>query len=410
MTRVLHRAGAGWRAARIALCGCVLLVLWACAVFQGQRITLFHDVPGDELLLVIHYDGIHEQRGNGNGKLQIEQFVREGEILFLDWPLHLPTGEARKMIAAGGDLTSLPRTRALVRYLLEHGSVTFLGSYRDFDGRVGAAQLVRVPGAREFVRLANQALDEALIETQEVEAGWSQTRARMLGEASTGAQWITLDGHAVRLSAPVHPDEWAYLKARGLSEVLSEMFSRGAKKGSSEGHALAVEARIRKVVQALTAVPLSYQEHDGRVTVQIGLPQRPSTLRFHLRDSYESSLEETVHAHGGGDLDGRILGAQRAGVGEEGEGLEFSAELLKLLPPEERVRALIREAERDDAEVRRRAFSDLGAFATRWNENSLPRAPVMAIDLDDDARAVALEAWKRWYRQMIVFPLDAVDG
>ena len=86
---------------------CVVLMVVAlaaapgCVELTGQRVSWFHDAEKDELLILIHYDGIHEaSTASGKGADQIPEFVNSGDIMFLDWPFHLEMADVRRAVSA----------------------------------------------------------------------------------------------------------------------------------------------------------------------------------------------------------------------------------------------------------------------------------------------------------------------
>ena len=82
----------------------LLLFLPGCVQLTGQRITWWYDRAKDELQVLIHYDGIHDSGNdqNGKGTEQIPPFVREGNVMLLDWPFQLEMAAVRKKAGKGG--------------------------------------------------------------------------------------------------------------------------------------------------------------------------------------------------------------------------------------------------------------------------------------------------------------------
>ena len=180
-----------------------------------------------------------------------------------------------------------------------------MGYYREPDGRIGAAQLVTIPKAKDFVRRLN-----GLINAQTLEGNingsdpLARTQKRMRAAAKADHQWITLEGHTIRFTMPVHPGEWARGKGEFLRDVAGELTNLpGGKEGEE------IKNRVKFSITALSAAPVSYLDEGDQVTFIVGQPKRPSTLRLQIRDEYEPSLEKVVIENAKVDLDDALAKA-----------------------------------------------------------------------------------------------------
>jgi hypothetical protein len=356
--------------------------LWlaSCVELEGQRISFFHDQAKDELRVLIFYDGIHDSGENGNGVEQLPEFVKNGDILLLDWIGHV---ERDRIQGAADDAESLPAKRALAQASLAITSRP-IGHYRDGSGEIGAAQLVVIPRVSEWLKKLNAFLDEAV--QQQEPTGWRRTNALWKEVGKRGHTWVSLDGHAIRVRIPIDHEEWTITKAEGLAELLNELVSVD---DMSE-----FKATVRMLAQAIASVPLAYEEADGEVRIRIGDPKRPSTLRFTLRDEYQPNLEGVVTAEVPAALSPAV-GQQVLGQPQAGAAI---ADVIAWGPPEEAARGLF-ELSQGHGEAAAAAKQKLDAWAVTWNQtHAHRRAP--------DAGATA-DAWREWFRQMRYYPAEA---
>jgi len=379
------------------LTGLVLLAaaLWSmsgCVELTGQRISWFYDAVKDELQVLIHYDGIHDSGSSQHGKgiEQIPEFVRSGNVLIFDWPFHLEMGDVRKTL---GDESADPRKKQWCR-LIASIKTKPIGYYREPNGRIGAAQLVTIPKARQFVRQLNEMINlEVAEETVPPDEPLARTHRRMQAAAKKGHQWLQLDGHAIRLQMPVHPEEWAVVKGEFLQELARSIVVAAGENNDKDPQNL-----VNMVLKALASVPVSYLDEGDRVTFVVGRPKVPSTVRLDVRGEYETSLEEVVRDTVKIDLD---QAAAAVLLDDGAEGCGGLSAVLSFGPPEERVRALLAAAEGQSGCRRRAALKQLGLWASQWNcAHGVPKAPQEVDEFDD-----YLAAWKRWYARMKQFPV-----
>jgi hypothetical protein len=381
----------------LVLLAAPLLLLPGCVELTGQRITWFYDTAKDELLILIHYDGIHNADTRGpNGTEQIPEFVKHGDVMILDWPFYTEMADLR---AQARNENSNPRHREWARLIVSIETRP-VGYYREPNGRVGAAQLLTIPKAKDFVRRFNGLINEEILaemdpETISRDDEMARTLRRMHAAAGKGHQWIALDGQAVRFAIPVHPGEWARLKAQTLDELAGEV-AEALGPGKTPEERMNVAFALR----ALTSAPISYVDEGDRVTFVLGRQKTPSTFRLQIRNEYEPSLEEVVAETVKTNLDEELAAAL---LDETAEPSPPVSRILTWCPPEEQVRALVRAARRGGAVQKSAALERLSSWAVDWNrDRGVPAAPKHVDD-----RQKYLAAWESWYAQMRQFPLFA---
>ena len=379
----------------------------ACVELCGQRISIFYDQAKDQLQLLIFYDGIYDNgsTSNGEGKKQIPQFVANGDVMIADWPFHFEMGDIREKAAAMDDNTPAPH-RDMIQAVTDTLRIEPLGHYRDGDGRIGAAQLVTIQQASEFVRKLNVAfsymfLDDIGAETPaDVDDGhMGRTVLKWIDAAEAGHQWFGLEGHALTFRFPVHQREWAAGKGEVLKELMDQLVDLERPEAMTEpangddDYETAVN-----FLRLFASTPLSYTEADGWVTVRAGDTKLPTQLNMRLRESYDPNLEEVVTTHVPANLDDAV-GMRLIGLTEDTPHVRA---VLDWGPPEATLGALLKLAESDDAEVRQPAVDKLNAWAADWKRDQGPVPDPPADDHD-----AFIKAWKDFHRQMYYFPLEA---
>ncbi len=380
------------RPTSLCLLTTVLLGVSGCVELTGQRISWFYDSVKDELQVLIHYDGIHDSGSDQHGKgvEQIPKFVADGDVLLLDWPFHLQMADVRKVI---NDQDADPREKDWAR-LVASIETKPLGFYREPDGRIGAAQLVTIPKAKDFFRKLNDLVNREILDSPVSPGGPTfRTEKRIHAAAAKGHQWSQLDGHAIRVTVPVHADEWARVKGEFFKELVKEIVKAFGDEGrDADSHFL------RQLFQAVASVPVSYIEEDDQVTFVAGRRNTPTTVRVHIRQKYEASLEKVLVDAVGVDLDETRT---KALLEADGESSDRSATVLDWGPPEDRVRPLLAVAQGGDDHRKQTAIARLESWATQWNvEHGVPEAPQKMENIED-----YLAAWNQWYGRMKQFPL-----
>ncbi len=374
----------------------VLLVVPGCVELTGQRVSWFHDEEKDEMLFLIHYDGIHEATTESSkGEEQIPEFVRDGDVMFLDWPFHFDMSELRRTAARAGEDGAQNRDWARLLTRLEAAPIGF---YREPDGRVGAAQLVRICKASKFIDELNR-LFSAGVQKQEIDANQegARTLKRMKEAAAAGHRWVRLDGQTIRLRSPVHPGEWARFKGQALQGSVETVLGALGTGGDQDK-----QVGLRLVMFMLSSAPVSYIDRGDCVEFILGQPDKPSTFRFPIRDEYGPSLEPVVKETVKTDLDEVLAEALLDEGDPPSDGVAL---LLRAGPPEEPVRALLRAAKEGDASRRSAAMERLDKWAADWTrEHGVPPAPAKT-----DGASESLSAWTAWYSAMRAFPFDSRD-
>jgi hypothetical protein len=374
-----------------------LLLAPGCVELTGQRISWFYDVPKDEMRILIHYDGIHDSGDDQDGKgvEQVPEFVKNGDVMFRDWTGHLKMADLRQELQ---DEDTEPLEKDWAR-LITSIKAEPVGYYREPDGRMGAAQLVTIPKAKALIRKLNALFSRKVLEGEiKKDGAMTRTQERMQAAAKGGHQWFTLDGHSLRFTLPVHPDEWLLAKGKFLDDRVKELAE--ALKADVEGDKM---TDIKGGLQTISSVPVSYIRSADRVTFVLGLPKMPSTLRMKLRDKYEPSLEKVVVETVKVDLDKALAEIL---LNADAEPSALLSAVRSFGPPEEQVRALLAAARNGNDKQKKAAIERLGSWAEQWNrDHGVPKAPQKMDKLED-----YLAAWKKWYEQMRQYPLFKEKG
>lgn len=369
-----------------------LLIVSGCVELTDQRISWFYDAPKDELRILIHYDGIHDSGDDEHGKgvEQVREFVKNGDVMFRDWTGHFKMADFREQLQ---DPNTKPLEKDLAR-LITSIKTEPVGYYREPDGRMGAAQLVTIPEAKAFIRKLNALYSRQILECEiKKDDIMARTQERVRAAAKDGHQWLTLDGHALRFTLPVHPDEWLRAKGKFLDERVKELTE--ALKADVEGEKMTA---IKAGVQMLTSVPVSYIESADRVTFVLGRPKVPSTLRTKLQDEYEPNLENVVVETVKVDLDKALAEIL---LNDRAKPSALLSAVRSFGPPEEQVRALLAAAQNGNDKQKKAAIKRLGSWAEQWNrDHGVPKAPQKMDKLEN-----YLAAWKEWYGQMRQYPI-----
>lgn len=365
-----------------------LLIASGCVELTSQRISWFYDAPKDELRILIHYDGIHDSGDDENGKgvEQVREFVKNGDVMFRDWIGHIEMADLREQLQ---DPNTEPLEKDWVR-LVTSIKIEPVGYYREPDGRMGAAQLVTIPKARAFVRKLNGLISREILEGEiNKDDPMARTQERMHAAAKNRHQWLTLDGHSIRFTLPVHPDEWLRARGKFLADRVKEIVKAGEE---------AVDDEMIAIIQALSSMPVSYIESADQVTFVLGRAKTPSTLRMKIRDEYEPSLEKVVVETVKVDLDKALAEML---LDKDARPSALLSAVRSFGPPEEQVRALMATAQNGDDKQKKAAIERLGSWAKQWNrDHGVPKAPKMRDKLED-----YLAAWKKWYGQMRQYPI-----
>jgi hypothetical protein len=153
---------------------------------------------------------------------------------------------------------------------------------------------------------------------------------------------------------------------------------------------------------------VSVVETRASVTVRIGDPTTPATLRFRLRDRPAGApagegVEEEVLQAAPTDLDAALAAVDPGALAPENGDV---AAILEWGPREEPLRALLVRAAAARGEERAGLLRRLAARAEAWDrEEGVPATPRPG---GDDAEA-ALRLWARWYRDVIGVDAGLLD-
>lgn len=424
------RCGACWSWGGFAsaiIIAAAMLSLSGCVVLTSQRLTLFHDEPADRLLVLIHYDGIHDNEvkpGEASDDVdQLAEFARAGDVMLLDWFGHLKRQDIEQVAV---DINADPGERALARLLVKHLHTQPVGHYQDLRGRVGGLQLVRIEQVSKVITALNTLMNEQLFaeapeDDEQLPGRWRLTLRRFIDQARQGHQWLALNGHSLEIHLPVHPREWRANRGQLVyDEVLAWIEHAWA--GEDADHLVEQMRTLRLILQVAGQAPASLIESRRGLVVRLGEPTQPHTLRVTLPDrQYNGSLNEPVIQLLPDDVDQQLAArlidwppdaAEQAGQSDTAgaEAVEGTADPIDLLirwgPAEHRAKVLARASlALGDAELQSRARHRLDAWSKAWNaQQAIPPAPGL---IEDDQ--AFMEAWTQWYDQVLAFPMAQVE-
>lgn len=380
-----------------------LLIATGCLELAGQRITLRHDAAKDELHIMLQYDGIHDSGNNeyGDGAVQVAQAVKNGEALLMEWPFHLQP-EQLKLVAKAAGVEVPQEIKDFAGLAANSLTIHTLGFHRDPDGRVGGTQLLTIKNVKAFLAGANRAISAAFLqEGNTAEPEFSRSYEMILAAARKDHAWLSLEGNALKWTMPVHGREWAALKAKGVLAIVDQIESLS---GVPEEERKENDKEFLRALLALTSPSVGFSDADGMLTIRIGDVQGHSTIRLDTGKEYKPNLVDTVTKAAPRDVDDSIVKLMLGEKVEKDAGL--IAEIVNWGPPEEKVRGLIKLVKANDAKLAASAVKKLEAFAAAWNEKeAIPAAPAAMADTEE-----YVEAWKKWYASMLVFPLPVIEG
>jgi hypothetical protein len=366
----------------------ILVSFASCVELTGQRITMRYDDGKDQLLFLIQYDGIHDVEGKGPpGAAQIPLFLRDGDVMLIDWPFHLKLGDIRREPAR---IEGTAAQKVFWSSVLEWVEVKAIGRYRDPDGRIGAAQLVTVSHAKELLRKLNAYLSDQVIRGDAF-TDWPRTRERMRSGALEGRQWLSIDGHSLEFAFPADPGEWSRRKSAFVSEFLKEWMELTQKGDPGE-------VLPSFYSQALSLFPFSVEESSDEIALRLGERSRSSTFRFSFRSAYSSNLEAVMAAEIGKDLDEELWRALLTkDAPADGTALET---VITWGPPEEKVRALLAAARKPDDALRREALQRLDVLGAEIEKDGRLPSPPATSDQSTELEP-RIQAWSEWYVQVV---------
>jgi hypothetical protein len=223
---------------------------------------------------------------------------------------------------------------------------------------------------------------------------YRRTHERFRAAAKDGHAWIALDGQAIRVTLPVHPEEWSRAKAEFLkdaAEQLVKVWTGKAEKVDEEA-----KRTLVTVIRNLAGTPLSYLDKGNTVEFVVGRPDVPGILRLDLRSQYDPGLERVVVDTLKTDFD---RAAAESLLGRAPAPPPVAA-ALKTGLPEAPVGVLLRWAKTGDDAQKQAAVRYLQSWGETWNrDHGVPEAPAQ------QPQAKYLTAWEHWYAEMKQFPL-----
>ena len=191
------------------------LALSSCATFrfQGQEIHLRHDVQADALEVGIAYLGLHARPEHVSESGTAVRRIAGGEryLLLFDWPFEL---DVERIVAAAREDEAEPLgpngERAIE--LLDGISVVHAELFLDEQGRLCAWQHLRLSRIGDWMRLANDAVHDSILEAvREGELVDStpllDERTRELWAASAAARepWVRWEAGGLEIAVPATP-------------------------------------------------------------------------------------------------------------------------------------------------------------------------------------------------------------
>ncbi|MEX2213715.1 MAG: hypothetical protein WD768_06285 [Phycisphaeraceae bacterium] len=391
------------RSLRIALVALCALLLSGCLEIAGQRITLNYDAQKDELHILIQYDGIHDSGSpeHGKGEEQVAKAVKDGSVMIMDWPFTFDLVELQRAPVPNDQPEAIKAFTAAVQKDI---TISAVGYHRDPDGRVGGTQHIVIRHAKGFFVKANAAIDLGITMNESApDPAFARTHEHIRKTAAKGGhQWLELDGHALKFSVPVHQREWATIKAKALGELIQQFLTWMPEDEKEDNQAVA--AHLGMMLQPLTSMPLSYSETGNMVSLRLGDPSVPSTLRLKTGKTYKPNLEEAVERHVSRKTDPALVRAL-LGVKAEKDDAAVAA-IASWIPHEDRVRAMMGAVRGNDPTQAAKAVAWLENFAEAWNQKEgLPAAPPPGKQT-----GIYLDAWAKWHGAMMRFPLPEVEA
>ncbi|MHB1156619.1 MAG: hypothetical protein ACYC26_07250 [Phycisphaerales bacterium] len=399
----------------------ILLAITGCVELTGQRLSFRYDAEKDELTALLFYDGIHDTNHDSTTPAEdLTEFVKNGDVMLADWALHIFQPAQMKEKLAKADANLQPAERELMRQALESVHTHAIGHYRDAQGRIGAAQAITISDASKLVAAANAWINEQLHDKQiDEHYRYNRTKKLLQDAAKKDHVWLKLDGNSIVYTTPVDRSEWAKLKAEFFADGMSG-WGDDAPADDPAQQTARIKRSIRWMTQFLTSAPGSYSEQNGIVTIRLGDPATPNTLRYRVHEQYTDNLVEPVKRNIPADLNAAL--AMYLIASKPAPNADLDA-IIAFGPPEQRVLALLPDAKREVATAEQAipsgtnaAFSRLRTWAEQWNrKNSYPQAPTeMPMQQPTPANAppwpdtaAYFKAWDTWLKQMASYPVDA---
>ncbi len=364
----------------LALSVVSLLALIGCLDFDEQTVYMEHDQENDRLLVIINYRGFYSDKEDvAQARSQLDDAVRDQTVAFFaNWPWAFPLREMRDNLAdleaEGTQHLSVEMRHALLG-LLDRIRLLNGGFYMDAAGRICGAQVLVIESAAQFVELANNLVNAAILENAEqFESGdpdqmaWGRS---LLEFARRGHQWIELDGHSLLVSGPV-PEK---VLLEGRRELVADLLDWGDEDRDQYWRALC----------AILGNPVLLWHEDGVLRVRCGYVSVPSEFVTKPRagackPNMVDYIAETYGLHLDANL-ARYLVQPDATADTEAE--RAARTIAPRLTRPERVRALIHRLKTAPDEP----------YWARLREENLPMPKEQQAGL---ANEQLLERWEQW--------------
>lgn len=345
----------------------LLITLTGCIELTRQRLAWRYDAGADRLDAVLFYDGIHDSEPDKveAGKRKLAEFIEQDGVMLMDWvldfrlaPMRAELDETRK---ADGQLSAAD---AALAGLLQRIDTAPIGHYVEPGGRIGAAQLIRIREASKALEHFNQRINALVAEGKFAPGEPMQALAERWREAAKrGHAWLTLEGQALVINLPMHPDAWRAAKAEMLGKLLDQD---------------ADDRDTRNVARFLANNAVSLEDRGGMLHIQLGLKDKPNLLRLPVRPDYTDNVRDAVKRHVPADLTAQ-LAAALAGEDVKSPGIDAIA---VFGPPEMKALSYLKAGE----------FERLRRWARQWNATH-PLRRIEGLEGDDEALRQAVETW-----------------
>ena len=393
----------GRRAVAIGLLSVTALILSSCVELIGQRFFVYYHADEDVLEVVIFYDGVHRNRGHHDQQRteeQIHEFIRDGNVMLLDWWGHIEVGE----LADAAEETDRSETeRRVLQHLAEHLEVETLGHARSGPGQISGVQRVTIAEFSTLVDRLDALIAEGLERYVEKPPRGARRTAQLLAEALEAEyRWLELDGQVLTFNAPLDRREWTMAR----HEAFDWLIDRLAELIDAPEQFHEAEADLRRGMVTLANLPLHYSDRDGELRISIGHRETANTYPFHIRDAddYNKDLVDTVRDEAPHNVNRELalhkLDAEAHPLRDELKGLAEHG------PVDVAIRGLLALVEADDQHASAAAEA-LDSFAGRWNEAAhSPEAPGARPDAEGEQRRW-LRRWQRWLERVEQFPISS---
>ncbi len=395
----------GRRAVAIGLLAITALILSSCVELIGQRFIVHYDSDADVLEVLIFYDGVHRNRDHHDQQRteeQIHEFIRDGNVMLLDWWGHVEVGE---LADAAEEADRSEAERRVLQHLAEHLEVEALGHARSGPGQISGVQRLTIAEFSTLVDRLDALVAEQLERYVEQPPHSARRTARLLKEAlEADHRWLELDGQGLEFNAPIDRREWAIARHKALDGLIDLL----AETVDAPEQFQKTERDLRGGMVTLANLPLHYSDRDGELRISIGHREMANTYPFYIRDAdeYNEDLVDKVR-----DEVPRDVNRELALYKVDAEAHPLRDELTGLAehgPVDLAIRGLVALVEADDQHASAAAKA-LDSFAARWNEAAhSPEAPGARPEAEGEQRRW-LRQWQRWLERVERFPVSYTE-